>query len=212
MPLLALIVPISTAAPLIALTASTIALIILIRRWQHVQWQGAWRLILFTIVGIPFGLWLLKGVHDDILKFILAVVLIVFSSFRLFRPERWTFESERSAPCFGFIAGILGGAYNTNGPPIIIYGSLRKWTPESFRATLQGYFFPTGIFILAGHAISGLWTAEIFRLYVTVLPFLLAAVWLGGKLHSRLPQRIFQRLVIILLLCIGVGLFIQTLK
>jgi hypothetical protein len=29
-----------------------------------------------------------------------------------------------------------------NGPPLVIYGALRRWTPERFRATLQGYFLP----------------------------------------------------------------------
>ena len=47
---------------------------------------------------------------------------------------------------FGFFAGILGGAYNTNGPPVVIYGSLRKWSPATFRATLQGYFFMAAFF------------------------------------------------------------------
>jgi len=37
----------------------------------------------------------------------------------------------------------IGGAYGMNGPPLVAYGSLRRWTPpERFRATLQGYFLP----------------------------------------------------------------------
>jgi hypothetical protein len=38
-------------------------------------------------------------------------------------------------------AGVLGGAYGMNGPPLVIYGSLRGSSPQHFRATLQGYFF-----------------------------------------------------------------------
>ncbi|HEY1587600.1 MAG TPA: sulfite exporter TauE/SafE family protein [Polyangia bacterium] len=37
---------------------------------------------------------------------------------------------------------VFGGSYGMNGPPLAIYGSLRDWPPERFRATLQGYFLP----------------------------------------------------------------------
>ena len=29
-----------------------------------------------------------------------------------------------------------------NGPPLAIYGSMRRWSAQHFRATLQGYFLP----------------------------------------------------------------------
>ncbi len=210
MPLLVFFIPISMATPLVALVASTIAIVILIQKWRDVNWHCAWRLIISTWIGIPVGLSLLKGVHEDVLKLVLAIVLIIFSLFRMNHPRLWTLSTERFAPLFGFFAGILGGAYNTNGPPIIAYGSMRQWTPASFRATLQGYFFPTGLAIVAGHAFSGLWNHQVFRYYLIALPFVLAAVWLGGIIHSRLSQKNFQRFVYILLLCIGMGLGVRT--
>jgi len=54
---------------------------------------------------------------------------------------------ERFAWPFGFAAGVLGGAYGMNGPPLAMYGALRRWTPERFRATLQGYFRPASAIV-----------------------------------------------------------------
>ena len=41
---------------------------------------------------------------------------------------------------FGFVAGVLGAAYNTSGVVITIYATLRDWSPDRFRSTLQSYF------------------------------------------------------------------------
>ena len=62
--------------------------------------------------------------------------------------------SRRWAYPAGFIAGCLGGAYNTAGPPVIVYGSLRQWPKEEFRAVLQAFFFVNAVFTVASHTIA----------------------------------------------------------
>jgi hypothetical protein len=104
----------------------------------------------------------------------------------------------------GFLSGILGGAYNTNGPPIIVYGVLSRWPPDRFRATLQGYFLATGLLIWAGHGIAGLWTPHVLHLFFYSIPVVLLAVWLGSKLSQRIPPGRFNRIIYAAL--VGVGL------
>ena len=74
----------------------------------------------------------------------LGLVLVAFGLYNIIRPKLPTPGSEKLSYVFGFVAGILGGAYNTNGPPAVIYGALRDWSPESYRATLQEYFISDG--------------------------------------------------------------------
>ena len=208
MPLLALTVGIQTATPLVAFAALTIAIIILIRNWRKVDIKAAWRLILASSLGIPLGLLLLKGAPEHLVKAILGALLVLFGLFSLGTLRLPTVESKATAYIFGFVAGILGGAYNTNGPPIVVYGALRRWPPERFRATLQGYFFATGLFILMGHALAGLWTAPVLKLYAYSLPFILLAILIGGKLNRSLPAKRFERLVYLFLIVIGIFLII----
>jgi uncharacterized membrane protein YfcA len=51
----------------------------------------------------------------------------------------------------GLLAGILGGAYGINGPPLVIYGAKRRWSAQHFRATLQGYFLIASIVGIIGY-------------------------------------------------------------
>ncbi len=207
MPLLVLTISVKTATPLVALMGFTIAITILSRNWRDVDIKAAWRLIVSSLLGIPVGIWLLRDAPEQIVKAILGVVLVLFGLYNLISPRLPTLREQWSAYVFGFVSGILGGAYNTNGPPIVIYSALRRWPPERFRATLQGYFFPSGIILLLGHGIAGSLTREVLMFYVYSLPFLLLAIFLGGKLNQKIPRGRFERFIHIFLVLIGIYLF-----
>ena len=208
MPLLALMVGMQTATPLVALASSTIAATILLGAWRRVELKVVWRLILSTLVGIPIGLFFLKVAPEGVVKAVLGVVLVAFGLYSLVRPNLPTLGSEKLSYVFGFVAGILGGAYNTNGPPVVVYGALRDWSPESFRATLQGYFFPTGLVVLMSHGLAGLWTPRVTRLYVCALPVIVIAVLLGDLVNRMVSSGQFNRIVYGFLILVGALLFV----
>lgn len=208
MPLLAMVIGIKAATPIVAFTASTIAGTILLANWRSVDFKAAWRLIVASLLGIPFGLVLLQLAPESLVKGILGLVLILFGLYSLVRPRLPTVQREGWAYLSGFVAGILGGAYNTNGPLVVIYGTLARWSPERFRATLQCYFFPTGLLILTGHGLAGLWTPAVLKLYGYALPLIMVAIFLGGKLNDWIPPGHFDRLVYAFLVVIGVFLMV----
>lgn len=113
---------------------------------------------------------------------------------------------------FGFGGGILGGAYGMNGPPLVIYGSLRQWSPEQFRATLQGYFLPASLLGMGGFWLADLWTLGVTRHYLWSLPLALAAIFLGRAINRRLEGRSFLRYVHVGLLVVGSVLLIQAMR
>jgi hypothetical protein len=211
MPLLAMTpIGMKTATPLIALIATILALVILVKDWRMIDLRSTWRLLAATIPGIPLGLLLLKGPHENTGKIILALIVVGFSLYCLFRPRLFELRREWAAYPFGFLAGILGGAYNSNGPPIVIYGTIRRWPPDRFRANLQGYFFPSNVIIIAGHGMGGLWTPSVGWYFLFSLPLILLSIWIGNRLNRTIPQGHFDRYIHILLVLVGALLFIQT--
>lgn len=207
MPLLTLLIGIQSSTPLVALISSTIALSMLLGNWRGVDLQATWRLILSTVLGIPLGILLLKAAPEALVKGVLGGILVGFGLYQCFRPRLPRLPWEWLAYPFGFVAGLLGGAYNTNGPPVIVYGVLRHWSPERFRATLQGYFFPSGLFVLLSHGLAGLWTPDVLRLYLCALPLVLLAIWLGERLSRRIRGEQFQRIVYAGLVVLGLFMF-----
>ena len=212
MPLLALFIDLKVATPLIALIAFFIAIAILIKNWQKVEFKSAWRLIVASLAGIPIGLWYLKDINENIIKLFLGILVLFFAIYSLVKPKLIQLKSEKFAWIFGFFAGILGGAYNTNGPPIVIYSSLKKWNPQNFRATLQGYFFTTGILLIISHGIAGNFTNEVLTYFAYCLPVVLLAVIIGAKLNKKIPVERFHKYIYIILIALGVMLIINSIK
>ena len=212
MPLLALLVDMRVATPLVALVAATVGVCIIARSYQSVQFASAWRLVIAGAIGVPIGLLLLSDpAMDQALKLTLAVVVVAFASFLLAKPEAFALKAEGSAWFFGFVAGVFGGACNINGPPVVVYGTLRRWPPETFRATLQGYFLPIGLFIVFGHGLSGLWTQPVLEIYAMSVPIVGVAFFLGHWLSERLSRERFVRYIYALLVGMGLLLAAQNL-
>ena len=212
MPLLALFIDIKIATPLIALIAFFIAISILIRNWQKVEFKSAWRLIIASLAGIPIGLWYLDDINENIIKLVLGILVLLFAIYSLLKPKFHQLKGEQFSWVFGFIAGILGGAYNTNGPPIVIYSSLKKWNPQNFRATLQGYFFTTGIMVVAGHGIAGNFTSDVLTYFAYCLPVILLAVIIGARINRKIPVERFHKYIYIILIILGIMLIINSVK
>jgi uncharacterized protein len=195
MPLLTLIVGVQSATPLVAFVMLTTTLVILWGSWRSIDLRITWRLLLASAIGTPLGILVLTLAPETVVKRTLGVLLIVFSLYSLVRPRLRAIERQGWAYGFGFLGGVLGGAYNMNAPPLVLYGALRRWSPERFRATLQGYFVPANALIWLGHGLTGLWTASVVQLYLQTLPLVLLAIFLGTKLNHRIPAKRFERVL-----------------
>ncbi len=211
-PLLALLIPVEVAVPLAVLLSVTVAGVIVLQDWRSVHFRSAGKLVLATLAGIPLGLLLLKMVEERMIKLLLAVIIIAFSSYSLVDRRRGELKDDRLAWLFGFAGGILGGAYGMNGPPLVVYGALRRWSPEHFRATLQGYFFPASLVGLAGYYVTGLWVPDVTRFYIWSLVPTLLAVLLGRALNRRMKGHRFLVYVHAMLILIGIMLLINVVR
>jgi len=209
-PLLALVIPVETAAMVAALVSVTVAALVLAQDWREVHVAGAGRLVLWTLPGIPLGLMLLTMAPEPVVKSILAGVIIAFSSHALLSSRRRGLADDRWAGAFGFAAGVLGGAYGMNGPPLVIYGALRGWSPQRFRATLQGYFLPASLLVVRGYALAGLWTPTVTAYYLASLPVVVVAILGGRAINRRLHPSRFLVWIHAGLIAIGLVLLVQA--
>ncbi len=203
-PLLGMVMSLSTASPVVAFAGLVMSLAILAGNRERVDVQSAWRLVLASLAGIPLGVLMLHSAPERMVKGLLGLILILYGLYNLLAPGMPHLRRERYAFPFGFIAGILGGAYNTSAPPVVIYGNLRRWSPAYFRATMQFYFVFTYSATIAGHGIAKLWTPRVFELFLWALPGIGLGVYLGAKLHRSIPVQVFNRVIFAILVLLGV--------
>ena len=208
MPLLTLTLGVQEATALVAFVILGSTIVVLAGNWRELQPRAAGRLIAGSAAGIPIGIFVLTNAPAPIVQRGLGVVLILVGQYNVFGARNWEAQRPVWAYAFGFSSGLLGGAYNTNAPPVVLYGALRRWPPGAFRATLQAYFVPAAVMIWAGHGLTGLWTGRVVTHYLMFLPFGLLALWLGQRLSRRLPEASFDRFLYIVIALLGVVLLI----
>jgi uncharacterized membrane protein YfcA len=208
MPLITLVLGLQTAAPMVALTALTVYTINLIRYRQTINIGEVLRLGAASALGVPIGLWALANVSETLVKQVMGLVLIAYAIYALARPATVRVPSRSWVYPAGFLAGCLGGAYNTPGPPVIIYGSLRQWPKDEFRAVLQALFLVNAALVVASHLAAHHVTAEVLTFYLYTLPALGLGILLGSRVDSKVDRERFRVLVTVLILILGLSLVI----
>jgi hypothetical protein len=196
------------AAPLVALMAGTIEVFMLVRYRQAIQGRAIWRLVLGMAAGIPVGIFALRRVPERLTLTALGVVIVGYALYALISPRLPALAGRGWAFAFGWLAGVLGGAYNTSGPPVVIYGNCRRWSPAEFKANLQGLFLVGDLLVILGHALGGNLTALVFRDYLIALPAVLLGVILSARIDRRVKPETFRRLVSGLLFLLGLRLML----
>ena len=196
MPLLALLpVGLHTSASLVGLAGLTVALLSLVRGLHGVDLGMLARLTAGTVVGIPLGVALLlvvpAGSDEHGARHGAGGVRRLLAAAHATGPRgprAWAYPT-------GLLAGSLGSAYNFNGVPVVVFGTLRRWRPVEFRQTLQAHFLVSGALVVTGQALGSIWTADLPGLFALCLPALAVATVAGYGLHRRIPGHRFARYV-----------------
>jgi uncharacterized membrane protein YfcA len=209
MPLLLLVLDIQVASPLVALVAGVAELLLLIHYRASLNVRAVARLIVASLVGIPLGVLLLRQVDEGVITAVLGGLIVVYALYGLLGLRLPQLAHPAWSYGFGFAAGLLGGAYNISGPPVIIYGNCRRWPPAEFKSNLQGFFVVSSYTIIATHAIGGNFTPVVWQNFLLALPAILLALVVGFQVDKYFDPQRFQRVVLVVLVVLGISLIVS---
>lgn len=211
MPLLSHIAGIRTAAPLVALINLTVVGALAIRYRNHFSFRAVAPLWVSAVFGIPTGVLLVRHVEEAFTLGLLGVFIAAYALYGLFTPRLPYLKSRAWAYGFGFLSGICGGAYNSSGPPAIVYGNCRRWQPAEFKGNLQGFFLFNTVLTNLSHALNHNTTPAVLHSYALSLPAIAAGVAGGLGLYGRLKPDRFRKAVLVLLAILGVQMVASAL-
>ncbi len=208
MPLLTAVIGLQLTTPFVAIFGLMAEIILLVYYREALTLRAVGQLVLAALFGVPLGVWLLGNVDADIGTRLLGVIVAGYAVYALVGLTLPQLAHAGWAYGFGFVAGIIAGAFNIAGPPVIIYGNCRRWPPAMFKVNLQGFFVAVSVMVLVGHFSAGNVTTAVWRLVLVAIPAVLLGIVLGVSLDGRIPAATFRKLVLILLLLIGLRLII----
>ncbi|MCL3882963.1 sulfite exporter TauE/SafE family protein [Marivita sp. GX14005] len=173
------------------------------------------RLARFTVpglVGVPVGISLLGAIDADMLKLLVAALLILYGGFFSFRADLPKFE--RRTPlldsAIGLVSGVLGGMASLSGALPTIWCSMRPWPKRETRAVLQ----PFNVTVLSATTAMlwwrGAYDGPTITAFLIALPAAMLAAQIGLLVFRRLRDDTFRRLLIGLALFLGVGIALRA--
>lgn len=202
------LLPVNVAVPVVALILFVNRLLILWRYWHGAQLREIIWFTAASVVGVPFGVAVLRTVDESVVRSLLGVVVLSFVAYNTLRPSLPSMRAWFWQPGLGLIAGVLGAAYNVAGPPVVIYGTGRRWEPATFRANIQVFATVHSVFVLGAYAASELLTGDVWQLSLMALPFGLVGTVLGFVAARYIDAAVFRRIIMLLLTVTGVSLLL----
>ncbi|MEM7602624.1 MAG: sulfite exporter TauE/SafE family protein [Verrucomicrobiota bacterium] len=200
-----LLMPVSDAIAFVSISCFIATIFIMFANRAGLSFRHAGPLALGMLVGIPFGFYGLKHVDGTLVVRILGITLMLIALTE-FLQSRYTGGwkmPEKSGVVFGLIGGVITGAFNVGGPPVVIYAYSRSWTKTETVAILQSVFLTGSITRNALMWQAGELTRELLILVAWTIPAALLGIWFGKKTLDRLPQVWLRRIVFGLIFVIG---------
>lgn len=211
MPMLALVLPISTAVSVTtALTAMT-SVHQVSRGWHRVAWRQFAIMAFYSAIGIALGFYFFNMLDEHAMRRSLGVFLILYSVYAFATakgspvlPTRWR---RALAAGTGIAGGFLGTLFGAGvGPIYVIYFNTLYMEKEIFRVTMSTVVLLGGVARIAGYARLGLYEGSSVWLIAIGLPLVVVGSWVGDRVVRRLDPRMFSRLVGALVFLSGIAL------
>lgn len=200
--------PPGQTAVLVALNAILVQSQAAWRLRRNIDLGRLWPILLGSASGLPLGVLLLYVLRPDHIRAAVALVLISFSLFSLFRPTAPHFAQANALADggAGFVNGVLAGSTGLAGLIIVIWASMRGWSSQEQRAIFQLAAVASFLMCLPLFAGSGMFTRPTMQLFALGLPALVAGNYLGVKLGGSLKEAGFRRIVLLMLFASGCAL------
>ena len=198
-----------------------VVLFMSIADWLKLKGQGSKHLLLWLVVGMilgfPFGIYIFLNFELQLIKIMLALIIISFSIFnlvRLFRkgstePVQSPTKKRWPVALTGYFAGLLSASMAMPGPPVMLYLVHKGFDKTVIRATILTFFiFAYAGSVLLQFLIIGI-SASTWTTSLTLVPVGLLGVLCGHAIAHRINQKLFRIIVLNILILMALVMLSQ---
>lgn len=175
------------------------------------------------VVGMPLGIYVFNNLNEEQMNLaigiviIIAVILIIIGKQTDILENLFKRKDRKEGTVLpivvGFTAGILGGAVAIPGPPMIIYGtfmtSIGSWTGKKMKSIFTAFFGTLMLYRTIGTVVTGDMTMGLFLEALITIPAVILGSFIGVKLFSKLSSKVFNWIIIAMLVANGILLLIK---
>jgi len=211
LPLLAHVMPIKFAVPLLMLLDFAAFLTFGLRVRRGIRFDEIGWLVPTMLVGMAVGLTLLIRVVEGWLLGTLGVFVLCYAAYGLSRRGAPAQLARWAGIPIGFLGGALSALFGTGGVLFAIYNAGRIPDKGELRASNAAMIALSSVLRLALFGATGLLMQEgLWTLLALLLPALAAGLLIGHRLHAAVPALAVVRVVHGVLLLAGASLCVRV--
>ena len=169
---------------------------------QHARWDYVWRMLGPTTLGVIGGWAIMQSIENAAFKPLIGSIILLLAAMqiaRMWRPN-W-FTSIPHTVWFAWGLGLLAGfstmLANAAGPIIALYLVAVSMPKLELAGTTAWLFLILNIFKVPFSVDQGLIDLNSLSLNAMLLPVIVVGLLAGRWLFARVPQRLFDSLVLV---------------
>jgi uncharacterized membrane protein YfcA len=211
LPLIALVLPMKLVVPVFTVLGIFSSWSVVFHDSIHVAWRELLRLLPYTVVGALLGLYIYETFDARTLAQGLGALVVAYGSSTLWQSVRkrpgWRWPPRLALPVMGTLAGIVGTSFGAMaGVFYAIYLDMQNLDKHRFRATVAATLLALGVVRGSGYLAVGAYDREALLATAIALPLMLVGVALGNRIHGKLSETAFRRLLGVVLIGSGIPL------
>lgn len=172
---------------------------------RHADLRALVRLIPAVVVGMLLGVVFLAAAPDALVRRVIGVILLAVIAVTLWRRRAASGPpvdaGARPHPAVAAVYGSLGGfttmVANAAGPIMSMYFLALRFPVQAFLGTAAWFFAIVNVSKIPFSVGLGLITPSGLVIVAVLVPLVVVGAFAGRAIATRIPQRLFERLVIV---------------
>jgi uncharacterized membrane protein YfcA len=177
---------------------------------RHADWGVVLRLLPWAVGGLALGHFALDWISDDFMRPVLGGIIlflcILRQVYKRVSPDKIPSGSVIAGVC-GLLLGFTTMVANAAGPVAAIYFLAMKLPKDKYMGCSAWFFLLINWTKLPVFWYQGRITQESFLLDLTMLPFLVLGAAAGIWLLPKIPQKLFENIIEVLIVITALKLF-----
>ncbi len=171
---------------------------------RQARWRQVFLLASGAAVSIPLGLWIMVSVDREIMRRVIAVMVLLYVTVLALG---WRYRTTPGSPLIlgvGAVSGFLGGSTGMGGPPVIVFLMSGSHQASAIRGSILAYFAVTTVIYLGlfGWQYDVL-TPQMWWHALVLTPVYVGATWLGSRLFRRASEHLYRWVTLVFLACLA---------
>jgi uncharacterized protein len=161
-------------------------------------------IILAMFFTIPIGVYFLVSTDPDIIKIVISLLVLAMVALL---ATGWKPQNEIKLGTMlivGSLSGLISGAAGVGGPPFVTALMARNESPERTRSNIILSLNCMSLLTIANYFYSGLVTASLLLLSLTLVPVYVGCTWYGARYFGSSGSHYFKKAALFMLALISV--------